>query len=570
MFSVKSLFKLLSARLSRRIVLWVFINIITIEVIILIPSVRKYERELLANLQKDSAIAAKLLLQKNPSQFSTSELSEQLQKLQIDPHIVGGILYQKNGEEIADFGRKPDLSWEIIKQNDLQEVRSKNGGYYDVAYSPNRLGSNHFLIIRHDSSFVKPAVYAYIGRIAGLVVIISVFVTLATMLALGPIAIAPILKLRKDLIRAGEVLAEEREAAEFESLAYYRPDELGETILAFGQMFEQLIEAISERKDAKEELEHLNHELENRVEQRTLALNAEKEKSDRALQELQQTQAQLIHAEKMSSLGQMVAGIAHEINNPTSFIYSNIAPANEYIKELLTVIKLYQKAYPENTPELEEKIEEIDLDFVVEDLPKLLSSMKIGADRIRNIVLGLRIFSRLDEAGFKQVDLHEGIDSTLMILQHKLRANEFRSEIKVVKEYGDLPSITCHASQLNQVFMNILVNGIDALDECCKNARKNGTIETFVPTLKIITKLQEERQIIIRIIDNGTGISEATRSRLFDPFFTTKPIGKGTGLGLSISYQIIVEKHNGQLTCHSTPGEGTELAIALPLSEGIS
>ncbi|MDI9635857.1 PAS domain S-box protein [Oscillatoria amoena NRMC-F 0135] len=276
------------------------------------------------------------------------------------------------------------------------------------------------------------------------------------------------------------------------------------------------------------------------------------------LHELQQTQTQLIQSEKMSSLGQLVAGVAHEINNPVNFIYGNLIHASEYIEDLLRLVKLYEKHEPTAPPEIEAYQQEIDLDFLLEDLPKLLDSMRLGTTRIREIVLSLRNFSRLDEAEMKGVDLHQGIESTLMILQHRLKPKGAYPGIEIIKSYGDLPLVECYPGQLNQVFMNILANAIDALEE-------RYTQSHYVPTLWIQTAIDESQQAIVSIRDNGPGIAPEVQQCLFDPFFTTKSIGAGTGLGLSISYQIIVEKHGGQLQCLSQPGRGAEFRVAIPL-----
>ncbi|MDZ7994343.1 MAG: PAS domain S-box protein [Nostoc sp. EfeVER01] len=284
-----------------------------------------------------------------------------------------------------------------------------------------------------------------------------------------------------------------------------------------------------------------------------------------ALKELQSTQAHLLQSEKMSSIGQLVAGVAHEINNPTSFIYSNIQPANEYINDLLLLIELYQEHYPNPVKVIQEQIEAIDLEFLMADLPKLLSSMKMGADRIKQIVLSLRNFSRMDEAECKAVDIHLGIDSTLVILEHRLKAQHNRPAIEIIKEYGKLPLVECYAGQLNQVFMNILVNALDALEQ--RDAKRSiEQMQEAPSTINIFTQLSPHGKVMIRFVDNGVGIPENVLKRLFDPFFTTKPVGIGTGLGLSISYQIVVEKHKGKLTCLSIPEQGTEFQIEIPIS----
>lgn len=292
---------------------------------------------------------------------------------------------------------------------------------------------------------------------------------------------------------------------------------------------------------------------------------ARAEELRQTLDELNRTQSQLIQTEKMSSLGQLVAGVAHEINNPVNFIYGNVDHARDYINDLLGLIALYQQHYPDPKMIIADEIDAIDLPFLLDDLPKMLQSMRIGAERIKEIVASLRTFSRMDESEMKAVDIHDGIESTLMILHNRLKSKPHSKGIQVIRKYGDLPKVECYAGQLNQVFMNILSNAIDALLEE-ENQQDEGTdpidIESWI---EIETHLSNNgEQVAIHIRDNGAGIDPAHQARLFDPFFTTKEIGKGTGLGLAISYQIVTEKHGGQLLCASTLGEGTEFTIQIP------
>jgi signal transduction histidine kinase len=280
-----------------------------------------------------------------------------------------------------------------------------------------------------------------------------------------------------------------------------------------------------------------------------------------ALTNLKKTQAELVQKEKMFGLGQLVAGVAHEINNPISFISGNLNPAREYIQSLLQLIQLYQQEYPQPTPAIQAAIQDIDLEFVISDLQNLIGSMQTGVDRIRALILALRIFSRLDESKIKLVDLHEGLNSTLLLMQHRLRNEGERREIQVIKNYGELPLVTCYASQMNQVFLNLLHNAIDAVE-----AKMAHSIDrSYQPKIWVQTDVSEKNSILIHIKDNGIGIAEELQPHLFEPFFTTKSVGRGAGLGLSTSYQIVVEKHRGNLSFQTIPDEGTEFVIEIPL-----
>ncbi len=303
-------------------------------------------------------------------------------------------------------------------------------------------------------------------------------------------------------------------------------------------------------------LSEQNELLEKLVEERTAKLK-------QAMRDLQQSQLQLVQNEKMATLGQLVAGVAHEINNPVGFIAGNLTQADQDIQNLLKLIHLYQAEYPNASDKIADFIDEIDLEFLSEDLPKMIASMQEGTERIRNISTSLKTFSRLDSHSLVDFNVHEGIDSTLAILRHRIKANEQRPEIAVMREYGEVPEIKCYPGQLNQVFMNILSNAIDAVDE--SNHGRSYKEIAANPNLILIRTFVEKSNLVILIKDNGCGMSESIRSQVFDHLFTTKAVGRGTGLGLSISRQIIEEKHGGQLSCNSVLGEGTEFIIELPI-----
>ena len=329
-------------------------------------------------------------------------------------------------------------------------------------------------------------------------------------------------------------------------------DEVGILATTFNQMVVWI-------KNYTDQLEKAQQTLEEKVAERTQALN-------QTLQKLRQTQAHMIQAEKMSGLGQMVAGIAHEINNPMSFVYTNLAHLEQYNQDLINLVTLYEQEYPCPTLAIKEEIETIDLEFLIEDIPSIFNSMKVGSQRVHKIVESLRNFSRLDEEGLKSVDIHQGIDNTILLLRKRLEDKPDYQKIELIKNYSPLPLVNCYPSQINQVFFYLLSNSIDSLDEYNQH-RLPADIEQNPSMIEIITKQIDPDWIAIEIIDNGLGIPAEIHSKIFDPFFTTKPVGKGTGLGLSISHQIIVEKHHGMIMCNSVPEEGTIFIIKLPINQ---
>ncbi|MFS0517018.1 response regulator [Nostoc sp. UIC 10607] len=347
--------------------------------------------------------------------------------------------------------------------------------------------------------------------------------------------------------------------------------------------------------------------IENQINLRLLQVKLQEKNFllQQALDNLKASQVQQIQNEKMVALGQLVAGLAHEINNPISFIYGNLQYAGQYVQDLVTMIEVYQQEYPKPTPKIQQIAKDVDLNFMIKDLQNLIGAMYRGSDRIREIVLALQHFSRHDEAEMKRVNIHEDIENTLVMLQHRLREATDRPAIVVVKDYGNLPLVTCYAGELNQVFMHLLNNAIDAIEERVGNqfptpyslSPLDGNSPTWrdpiafsvspmekttlppplgeisrpqllpSPEIRIHTEVTDLNMVKIAIADNGPGIEESLRSRLFDPFFTTKPVGKGSGLGLSISYQIIVQKHRGNITCNSSVGQGAEFVIEIPIEQ---
>lgn len=338
--------------------------------------------------------------------------------------------------------------------------------------------------------------------------------------------------------------------------------ELTHRIDNYRNLRDQALAEVKERQRAEAEL----YQTLQIKEELAATATAQAQQLEQTLQDLKQTQTQLIQTEKMSSLGQLVAGVAHEINNPLNFIEGNLTYLNQYTENLLTLINLYQQGYTTKDEKIKNLVVEVELDFISEDIPKVVSSIQLGVDRIGKIVWALRNFSRLDESQMKPVNIHEGIDSTILVLQNRLKAKIEKYSIEIIKNYGNLPEVECYAGQLNQVFINIINNAIDAIDSY-NTQRSLEEIRSKPSQITIHTQLLNPEWISVRIVDNGPGMTETVRKLLFEPFFTTKPVGKGIGLGLSISYQIVVDQHGGFLKCESELGQGTGFTIEIPIRQ---
>jgi signal transduction histidine kinase len=533
--NAKPVAQLFIARLPRRILLWAFISILGVETVILLPSILRRRDELLGQVKMTSEVISSTLAASSAKQHER-QLLNHLTQLQQQQIIVGAALWDLRSNRVQTIGEPSDLKLSDL-QTGIVYKRNWNTQRFDAAYPIQVNGNPRILVLRHQTDRVNQEVTAFIWRIAGLVFIIAVVVTATLSIVIVSTVVQPILQLRDDLLRSGTEIARDQSVSPFISSRYSHRDELGEVIVAFQRMVRDILQAISDRKASETALRDSSEQLS----QTLITLNA--------------TQVQLIQTEKMASLGQLVAGIAHEINNPVNFIHGNLTHVETHSQDLLRMIQSYQQETPNPSAALRSQLTRLDVEYIQTDLPRLLSSMRKGSERIREIVLSFRNFSRLDEAEQKQVNLHEGIDSALVLLQHRFTACP---AIQVVKQYRNLSPVDCYPAQLNQVFFELLKNAIDALELRCQ--RQDEAQLTIT-----ITTAETESSVHITISDTGVGMTPETRQRSFDPFFTTKDVGQGKGLGLAIAHQIIVAGHHGTIDCKSEPQRGTDVIITLPV-----
>jgi signal transduction histidine kinase len=521
-----------SSQLSRQLSLWVLLGIFGVEVAIFIPSAYRRKHEQLDSLAmaSQSAVDALTMADWDPRTFASH-----LPQLKQQAPLLTGRLYQSNGQLVSEFGENSDrLTFRPAPHTKLHYDKPWR---YDIGRSIQLQDGNYYLVLSYDATSVYQDLINFTWRVSGLVVLISLSVTGMMMGIIGRRLIRPILLLQADVRQAGMAIAQGKsDSTFFRSTAYKPQNELQEVIQAFFSSHQTVVETIALRQQSEADLRHTAQQL------------------STTLSDLKQAQAQLIHTEKMSSLGQLGAGFAHEVNNPINFISANLDYVDRYSQDLLQLVDAYQDERPRE--QIQGQILDMELEFLREDLPNLIQSMKNGAVRIRDLVAGFRNFVRLDESDLKPANIHEGLDNTLMLLTDRLAVNQYRSNISIDRQYGNVPDISCYPGQLNQVFFHILANAIEGIDRLAQMATRDYGI-------RIVTQMVGDR-LQVEILDNGMGIESEIVLKVFDPFFTTKDVGAGTGLGLTNSYQIINDVHGGTLMIDSLPKEKTVVTIALP------
>jgi signal transduction histidine kinase len=530
------LFAGLNSKLSRQLSIWILFGILGMEAVVFLPSAyrRKYEKLDELEMTATASIDALAILKPDAAQFA-----QYLPQLSQKTTLKAGKLYGKNGQLVASFGDAEFLTFDRAKQLG-KELHYTNPWRCDIAKQVALKDGNYYLVLSYDATTIFNDLIAFSTRVLGLVILISISVTGLMIWIINHRLIYPIVRLQSDVRQAGIAIAQETSSPEFLSRSYKLNNELQDVIQAFFATHMQTLEAIALRKKSESTLRQTGQQLE------------------ASLSDLKRTQAQLVHTEKMSSLGQLGAGFAHEINNPINFIHANLSYLAQYSTDLLALIAQYESALPNPPKAVAEQRETMELEFIQEDMPSIISSMQSGSARIRDLVASFRNFVRLDEAELKRANIHESLDNTLILLNQRLETTPYRSPIQLDRQYGTIDPLTCYPAQLNQVFFYLLCNAIEGIDRLAE-------IETKAFSITIKTT-QESDRVTISITDNGIGIDPEILHKVFDPFFTTKDVGGGTGLGLTNSHYIIENIHKGSLSLSSSPKVATTLTIVLPIA----
>lgn len=547
---VKRIFPSLNVRLAQQLTVWVFLSLLAIEAVILLPSYLKRKQELLK--QRDGLVSTSLeaaflnLNTATPDRFNVSLASTVLKYLYSQSIILGGAIALDDTYLTSQHGDYPIIHLDNMSDFVGHYVFNHDSNTYDTAIPIKHSDRTVYVLVRYDGQLIHQQLHGYARWSIILLLMISAVVTAATMFGVDRLIIRPILSLQNDLQLATLELRQGHRATQFQADTAQYGNELDSVIATFRELYRQVWQTIDEREVA----------LRSR--------QKEKERADQlmsTLEELHQTQAQLVQAERIASLHQLTAGMAHEINNPITFIYSNIPQLKQYLEDLFQLIEQYQHELPTRSLNLQMLEEQIDLKFLHSDYPKLILSLQRGAHRIQAIISSLQKFSHIDETGLKQVLIEDGLKYTIDILRPQLTATSQRSEIQVVETYGGVGRVQCYPAFLNQVFLSILTNAIEAI-----NRLNSNEAEAKHPTIWIETQKSDVQWIDIVLRNNGPCLSASEQQRLFDPFYTTKTIGEGTGLSLFSCYQIIQHQHHGTLSCASKPGEDVTFLIHIPVS----
>jgi signal transduction histidine kinase len=531
-----SLFAGLNSKLSRQLSIWILFGILGMEAVIFLPSAYRRKYEKLDELEMTAIATIDTLAIATPN---AAQFAQYLPQLKQSAPLMAGKLYRENGQMVASFGASESLTFDWAKQLG-KELHYTSPWRYDTAKQVALQDGNYYLVLSYDATTISNDLIAFSIRVLGLVVLISISVTGLMIWIINHRLINPIVRLQSDVRQAGIAIAQATPCPEFLSGSYQLNNELQDVIQAFFATNFQTLEAIALRQESEANLRQTGQQLE------------------ASIGDLKRTQAQLVHTEKMSSLGQLGAGFAHEINNPINFIHANLSYLAQYSTDLLALIAQYETALPDPPNAITEQRETMELEFIQEDMPSIISSMQSGSARIRDLVASFRNFVRLDEAELKRANIHESLDNTLILLNQRLETTPYRSPIILDRQYGQVEPITCYPAQLNQVFFYLLSNAIEGIDRLAE-------VETKVFRI-VIKTTQESDRTTISITDNGMGIAPEILHKVFDPFFTTKDVGGGTGLGLTNSHYIVENSHRGSLGLTSEPKVATTLTIALPIA----